>query len=90
MAEQVLRLFVIDATALSMVAHRNITRICTSHPEYQCKIEVVDLQQHPEMAKREQISALPALKKKGVGREPVLVGDLSREEDVLRWLGHGR
>jgi circadian clock protein KaiB len=78
-----LRLYVAGQTARSMTAFANLKRICEEHLEGKFQIEVIDLLVHPQLAKGDQILALPTLVRKLP--EPVLkiIGDLSNTERVL-------
>lgn len=78
-----LRLYVAGQTAKSLQAFANLKRICEEHLGGRYQIEVVDLMKNPELAKGDQIFALPTLVRKLP--EPVrkIIGDLSNNEHVL-------
>ena len=78
-----LRLYVAGQTAKSLQAFANLKRICEEHLEGEYRIEIVDLLQNPQLAKGDQIFALPTLVRKLP--EPVrkIIGDLSDTERVL-------
>ena len=78
-----LRLYVAGQTAKSLQAFANLKQICEEHLGGKYKIEVVDLMKNPELAKGDQIFALPTLVRKLP--EPVrkIIGDLSNTERVL-------
>jgi circadian clock protein KaiB len=78
-----LRLYVAGQTAKSLQAFSNLKRICEEHLGGKYRIEVVDLMKNPELAKGDQIFALPTLVRKLP--EPVrkIIGDLSNTERVL-------
>lgn len=78
-----LRLYVAGQTAKSLQAFANLKRICEEHLGGSYKIEIVDLMKNPELAKGDQIFALPTLVRKLP--EPVrkIIGDLSNTERVL-------
>ena len=78
-----LRLYVAGQTAKSLLAFANLKRICEEHLGGRYQIEVVDLMKDPELAKGDQIFALPTLVRKLP--EPVrkIIGDLSNTERVL-------
>ena len=78
-----LRLFVAGPTRKSLTAFANLTRICEQHLAGRYAIEIVDLLQNPELAKGEQIVAIPTLVRKLP--EPIrkIVGDLSNAEKTL-------
>jgi circadian clock protein KaiB len=78
-----LRLYVAGQTAKSLQAFANLKRICEEHLGGRYRIEVIDLMKNPELAKGDQIFALPTLVRKLP--EPVrkIIGDLSNTERVL-------
>ncbi|MGI4832017.1 MAG: circadian clock KaiB family protein [Janthinobacterium lividum] len=49
-------------------------------------LEVIDVRALPEVARREQLLALPALVRRGPGPRQCLVGDFSNPEQLLRSL----
>ena len=78
-----LRLYVAGQTPKSIQAFANLKRICEEHLAGQYRIEVVDLLRNPQLAKGDQILAIPTLVRKLP--EPVrkIIGDLSNTERVL-------
>ena len=78
-----LRLYVAGQTPKSLQAFANLKRICEDHLEGQYRIEVIDLLETPQLAKDDQILAIPTLVRKLP--EPVrkIIGDLSNTERVL-------
>lgn len=78
-----LRLYVAGQTARSLQAFANLKRICEDHLAGEYRIEVVDLLKNPQLAKGDQILAVPTLVRKLP--EPVrkIIGDLSNTERVL-------
>ena len=78
-----LRLYIAGQTAKSLQAFANLKRICEEHLDGKYRIEIVDLLKNPELAKGDQIFALPTLVRKLP--EPVrkIIGDLSNTERVL-------
>jgi circadian clock protein KaiB len=59
-----LRLYVAGQTAKSLQAFANLKRICEEHLGGKYKIEVVDLMKNSELAKGDQIFAVPTLVRK--------------------------
>jgi len=86
LADYVLKLYVSGATPKSVQAIANIKRICEEHLERRYELEVIDIYQKPEMAKRDQIVALPTLVKKLPEPLRRIIGDLSDTERVLAGL----
>ena|SRR5579871_6719787 len=78
-----LKLYVAGQTAKSLQAFANLKRICEEHLAGEYQIEVIDLLKNPQLAKGDQILALPTLVRKLP--EPVrkIIGDLSNTERVL-------
>jgi circadian clock protein KaiB len=78
-----LRLYVAGQTPRAIAALQNLERICEEHLAGQYRIEVVDLLKNPQLARGDQILAVPALVRKLP--EPVrkIIGDLSNTERVL-------
>ena len=78
-----LRLYVAGQTPRAIAALDNLKRICEEHLAGKYQIEVIDLLQNPQLARGDQILAVPTLVRKLP--EPVrkIIGDLSNEERVL-------
>jgi circadian clock protein KaiB len=78
-----MRLYVAGQSTRSVAAIANLRRICDDHYPGRCTIEVIDLMRNPELAKADQIVAIPTLIKKLP--EPVrrIIGDLSVTDKVL-------
>ncbi len=78
-----LRLYVAGQTEKSLTAFQNLKRICEEHLKGEYEIEVIDLLKNPQLAKGDQILALPTLVRKLP--EPVIkiIGDLSNTERLL-------
>jgi circadian clock protein KaiB len=78
-----LRLYVAGKTAKSVAAFENLTRLCEEHLSGKYKIEVVDLLIHPQLAKGDQIIAIPTLVRKLPKPIRKVIGDLSNAERTL-------
>jgi circadian clock protein KaiB len=78
-----LRLYVAGQTPKSLQAFANLNRICEEHLDGRYHIEVVDLLENPQLARGDQILAIPTLVRKLP--EPIrkIIGDLSNTERVL-------
>jgi circadian clock protein KaiB len=79
----VLRLYVTGMTPRCTEAFAAIKAICEEHLQGRYDLEVIDIYQHPELAKDEQIIAVPTLVKKLPAPLRRLIGNLSAEERVL-------
>ncbi len=78
-----LRLYIAGHTPRAAAALNNLRVLCDAHLSGQYSIEVIDLLQTPQLAKGDQILAVPTLVRKLP--EPVrkIIGDLSNTEKVL-------
>jgi|SRR5262245_61570397 len=82
-----LRLYVTGMTPRSTRAVENIRAICEEHLPGRYVLEIIDLYQHPSVAKGEQIIAAPTLIKSLPLPPRRIIGDLSNEQQVLASLG---
>lgn len=78
-----LRLYVAGQTRKSLTAFANLKRICEEHLQGRYKIEVVDLLEKPQLAKGDQILAIPTLVRQLPPPLKKIIGDLSDTERVL-------
>jgi circadian clock protein KaiB len=78
-----LRLYVAGQTPKSLEAFANLKRICEQHLAGQYRIEVVDLVKQPQLAKGDQILALPTLVRKLPEPMRKIIGTLSDADRVL-------
>ena len=78
-----LRLYVAGQTPKSLAAFANLTKICEEHLAGRYRIEVVDLIEHPQLAKGDQILAVPTLVRQLPPPLRKIIGDLSNTERVL-------
>ena len=78
-----LRLYVAGQTPKSVTAFANLKKICEERLAGKYRIEVIDLIENPQLARSDQILAIPTLVRKLP--EPVrkIIGDLSNTERVL-------
>ena len=82
-AHYILKLYITGTTPSSMKAIVNIRKICEEHLNGRYDLEVVDISQHPALAKGEQIIAAPTLIKKLPLPLRRFIGDLSQTERIL-------
>lgn len=82
-----LTLYVAGATARSLRAIANLKAICEEYLRNRYRLEVVDVYRRPALARQDQIVAVPTLIKQLPLPVRLLVGDLSRTEQVLQGLG---
>jgi circadian clock protein KaiB len=78
-----LRLYVAGQTPKCMRAFANLKQICEEHLAEKYQIEIVDLLQNPQLARGDQILAVPTLVRKLPEQVRKIIGDLSDTERVL-------
>jgi len=78
-----LRLYVSRSTLRSKLAVVNITRVCKEHLDGRYRLEVIDIRQQAQLARDEQIVAVPTLIKRLPLPLQRLVGDMSNLNEVL-------
>ncbi len=78
-----LRLYVAGRTPKSVTAFVNLKRICETHLNGRYHVEVIDLMENPQLAKGDQIFAVPTLVRQLPPPLRKIIGDLSDEERVL-------
>ena len=78
-----LRLYVAGQTPKSLTAFTNLKKICEEHLADQYRIEVIDLLKNPQLAKGDQIIAIPTLVRKLPEPIKKIIGDLANTERVL-------
>ncbi len=81
-----LRLFVTGSTPKSALAIQNIRALCDERLPGRYDLEVIDIYQHPEEVKPEQIIVTPTLLKKLPLPLRKIIGDLSDKQRVLAGL----
>ena len=78
-----LRLYVAGQTPKSLTAFANLKKICEEHLKGKYHIEVIDLLKNPQLAKGDQILAIPTLVRKLPPPIKKIIGDLSNTLRVL-------
>ena len=78
-----LRLYVAGLSTRSSTAIRNLRRICDEHLQDRCTLEVIDIYEHPTLARGEQIIAAPTLIKHLPAPLRRLIGDMADTDRVL-------
>lgn len=82
----VLKLFVTGILPNSARAVVNIKAICEKYLEGRYDLEIIDIYQQPDLARTENIIALPVLIKKIPLPEGRMIGDFSNVQKVLMGL----
>jgi len=80
-------LYVAGAAPASLRAIRFARRLCDEHLPEDCRLDVVDIYQQPELADLAGVLAVPTLIKTAPPPEMKFIGDLSNLDRVLRGLG---
>jgi circadian clock protein KaiB len=81
--EWILRLYVAGMSARSSAALNNLEAVCEEHLAGRYRIEVVDLLKQPQLARGDQIVALPTLVRQLPPPMKKIIGDLSNQERLL-------
>jgi len=78
-----LRLYVAGQSPKSVQAIENLRRVCEEHLQGRYTIELIDLLEHPKLARGDEIIAVPTLVRRLP--EPIrkIIGNLSDTEQVL-------
>jgi len=78
-----LRLYVTGQTSKSLTAFSNLKTICESQLKGRYRITVIDLVKHPQLAKGDQILAIPTVVRKLPKPVRTIIGNLSDIDHVL-------
>ncbi len=78
-----LRLYIAGQTPKSITALTNLKKICEQHLANQYSIEIIDLVRNPQLARNDQIFAIPTLVRNLPTPIKKIIGDLSNTEKVL-------
>ncbi len=78
-----LRLYVAGHTPRSITAFDNLKKLCEEHLQGKYHIEVIDLLKNPQLARGDQIVAVPTLVRRLPPPLKKIIGDLSNQLRVL-------
>ena len=78
-----LRLYVAGQTPKSIRAFANLKVLCEEHLKGRYQIEVIDLREHPQLARSDQIVAVPTLVRRLPLPVRTIIGDLSNNVRLL-------
>ena len=78
-----LRLYIAGQTPNSIAAISNLKKICEDQLKGKYRIEVIDLLKKPQLAKGDQIVAIPTLVRKLPQPIRKIIGDLSNTDRAL-------
>jgi len=79
----ILRLYVAGQSTRTTAALQNLETICQEHLAGRYRIEVIDLLKQPQLARGDQIVALPTLVRHLPPPVKKIIGDLSNKDRVL-------
>lgn len=78
-----LRLYIAGQTPNSVAAFNNLKKICEERLQQRYRIEIIDLLEAPQLAKGDQIVAIPTLVRKLPTPMKKIIGNLSKTEHTL-------
>jgi len=78
-----LRLYVAGQTPKSVRAYENLKKICEDHLAGRYTIELIDLLKNPQLAKGDEIVAIPTLVRQLPHPIRKIIGDLSNTDRTL-------
>jgi circadian clock protein KaiB len=78
-----LKLYVAGQTPKSITAFANLKRACEEHLPGKYEIEVIDLTKNPQLARGDQILAVPTVVRSLPKPIRKMIGDLSNKEKLL-------
>lgn len=84
-----LRLYISDNAINSRIARENLNSFLADYPQYEFKLEVIDLQLQPEMALKNGIFITPTLQILAPPPGGVIYGNLSDRQVLERILHNG-
>lgn len=82
-----LRLYIAGSNMKSTRAIQIVSNLCASFPKGRCTFEVIDLYQQPELAKQDNIVAVPSLVKVHPPPRRAFVGITEDIDRILHKLG---
>ncbi len=78
-----LRLYVMDQTPKAKAAFTNLKQICETHLKGRYRIRVIDLVKHPQLARGDQILAIPTVVRRLPSPVRIIIGNLSDTDRVI-------
>jgi circadian clock protein KaiB len=78
-----LRLYVMGQMPKSLTAFSNLKKFCESHLKGRYRITMIDLMKQPQLAKGDQILAIPTVVRKLPKPVRTIIGNLSDTQRVL-------
>jgi circadian clock protein KaiB len=84
-----LRLYICDTTARSSLAKGSLLDICEEFLRGKYRLTIIDLMKKPELAREDQILAIPTRVRVHPAPQKAIIGSLSDAECLCRALGLG-
>lgn len=84
-----LRLYVAGETPRSLLTYGNLKSLCEVYLADRYRIEIVDLLEHPLVARHDEIVAVPTLVRLAPTPIVKIIGDLSNTQEVVESLRLG-
>ena len=84
--EPILRLYIAGTSATARRAEKQLAEL-RAHIKPACKVEIINVQERPELAEKAGILATPTLAYEHPERSRRIVGDLGDTKRVLEFLG---
>ena len=78
-----LRLYVVGQTTKSLTAFANLKKMCENHLKGRYRITVIDLLKQPQLAKGDQVLAIPTVVRKLPRPVRMIIGNLSEADPLL-------
>ena len=85
-APMLLELYVTGASPNSLRAITNLRAICQQHLQGRYSLKIIDVYQHPELASKVQLYALPVLIRRAPLPQRKFIGDLSQTQKIIKGL----
>ncbi len=82
-----LELFVSGITPKSIQAIETLKEICETYLAHRYSLKVIDIYREPQLAKKNEVVAVPALIRLQPGPRKMFIGDLSDAAPILKAIG---
>lgn len=83
----ILQLYIAGMSENSMLAIRNITKLCNQYLKDHFELEIIDIYKNPAVAEEQKIVFSPSLIRQFPLPRKILIGDLSDTNKVILALG---
>lgn len=82
-----LELFVSGITPKSIRAIETLKDICEKHLREKYSLKIIDIYREPQLAKQNDVIAVPTLIRRRPGPKRMFIGDLTDADPILRAIG---